>query len=705
MADDAIEFTINAKDNASSVLGGVGKGFAALTAAVTATAAAVAATVKQSAEMQDSMLKLSQRANMSVEAFSELAHAGDLADVSAERIVQTLSFIGRNATEAAYGVRSSSEQFERLGIAVTNADGSIKTSKQLLGDLAEVVKVNGASAEVMAAGMQIAGRGFNEMIPLLRGGREALQGAADDAKFLGISLNQQAAANAEKFNDELTRLKGATQGASNAFSNELIPVLSGVVRSVTDAISRNREFFKDLGQGAATAVVYAIASFEWMSETVSKIWSKIKGWFSSAQGFDDFVENSKRAFGYLFDVAAMSLQHLGVIFLTGFKLAWESFVEIGKWAWQKIFDFISGQDVAGTLGEVLFNRIPEATAQTREEFRGIMGQIKTEWVDTASTMGGAISDTFGVSTDGISIRAEQLRSELTAIGTAEISSSASATEQLANDLLRRLEARRQFLSEKQALIATDIMTEQEAEAIKYEQQAINLRLALENKYITETEYYRLTEQAATKHQASMGNLWAQGLLQRKQFEQKTWNEQTTFVAGKIMEQTSALAGENKKMFYLNKAASMANAIVSTYEGATKALALGPFLGPVMAAIIVAAGMANVAKIKSQEFQGQAHAGMTSVPNEGTFLLDKGERVISPEQNRDLTTFLSGGDSGGGVHIENLTIHVLENATSFDSLMNLSERQLQEMIAGKFYPAIAVLDRRGIRPSFVERYAR
>lgn len=39
-------------------------------------------------------------------------------------------------------------------------------------------------------------------------------------------------------------------------------------------------------------------------------------------------------------------------------------------------------------------------------------------------------------------------------------------------------------------------------------------------------------------------------------------------------------------------------------------------------------------------QGQFHRGMSYVPSEGTYLLDEGERVIPPEQNKDLTRYLA-----------------------------------------------------------------
>ena len=40
----------------------------------------------------------------------------------------------------------------------------------------------------------------------------------------------------------------------------------------------------------------------------------------------------------------------------------------------------------------------------------------------------------------------------------------------------------------------------------------------------------------------------------------------------------------------------------------------------------------------------AHSGIDNIPQEGTWLLDKGERVLSPRQNKDLTSYLDGKNS-------------------------------------------------------------
>ena len=43
----------------------------------------------------------------------------------------------------------------------------------------------------------------------------------------------------------------------------------------------------------------------------------------------------------------------------------------------------------------------------------------------------------------------------------------------------------------------------------------------------------------------------------------------------------------------------------------------------------------------------AHDGIDNIPKEGTWLLDGGERVLNPNQNKDLTNYLSQAQSNSG----------------------------------------------------------
>ena len=69
--------------------------------------------------------------------------------------------------------------------------------------------------------------------------------------------------------------------------------------------------------------------------------------------------------------------------------------------------------------------------------------------------------------------------------------------------------------------------------------------------------------------------------------------------------------ENRKMFEIGKAAGIANAVVSTYTGAAKALELGWPVGPIAAAAITAKGFAQVSAIRSTSFGGGGGTGAGS----------------------------------------------------------------------------------------------
>lgn len=90
----------------------------------------------------------------------------------------------------------------------------------------------------------------------------------------------------------------------------------------------------------------------------------------------------------------------------------------------------------------------------------------------------------------------------------------------------------------------------------------------------------------------------------------------------------------KHGFVIAKAAAIGEATMNTYQAATKALAQGGIFGFIGMATVIAAGLAQVAKIMAQQ-PPQAHGGLENVPEDATYMLRAGERVLAPAQNRAL----------------------------------------------------------------------
>lgn len=152
---------------------------------------------------------------------------------------------------------------------------------------------------------------------------------------------------------------------------------------------------------------------------------------------------------------------------------------------------------------------------------------------------------------------------------------------------------------------------------------------------------------------------------------------------------SLRSSHSQTAFEIGKKAAVAQATIQTFMAATEAyasLAMIPFIGPVLgaaaAAAAVAAGFVQIQNIESQQFSA-AHGGIDEVPqdmNNKTFLLKGGERVIQPEANKDLTSFLGGqgqGKSGGGTTI-NATVNISAPGMDDKGMRQAAEQFVKEI---------------------------
>ena len=76
-----------------------------------------------------------------------------------------------------------------------------------------------------------------------------------------------------------------------------------------------------------------------------------------------------------------------------------------------------------------------------------------------------------------------------------------------------------------------------------------------------------------------------------------------------------------------------------------------------AAIAAANASTYMGFIAGSGLAGMAHDGITTIPNQGTWLLDKGERVVDSETNADLKQFLQDNANVGGKPGLNMTVNI------------------------------------------------
>ena len=95
----------------------------------------------------------------------------------------------------------------------------------------------------------------------------------------------------------------------------------------------------------------------------------------------------------------------------------------------------------------------------------------------------------------------------------------------------------------------------------------------------------------------------------------------------------------RTLFLASKAAAIAQTLISTEVSAMKAMELGPIFGIPASTAIRGMGYASVALIAGQTIAGMAHDGIDRVPETGTWLLQKGERVVTAQTSAKLDSTL------------------------------------------------------------------
>ena len=203
--------------------------------------------------------------------------------------------------------------------------------------------------------------------------------------------------------------------------------------------------------------------------------------------------------------------------------------------------------------------------------------------------------------------------------------------------------------------------------------AIIRKFELEQAYIAKTDReYAISQQrriAAELKARGLSDKDAQDAAQKRlEFDKKSEFEKAQFAIEQGASVFNELGKANKQAFQAAKAFNIANAVMNTYAGATKALATyPPPFNFIAAAAVVASGLAQVAQIRSQQYSGRALGGPV-MAGESYIVGERGPELFTPATSGGITrnNDLPGGNT-------NITFNIQTNdARGFDQL--LAERK-------------------------------
>jgi lambda family phage tail tape measure protein len=222
--------------------------------AAVAVTGGVVALAKSAIDLADDMRDLSQRTGVGVETLGQFKVAAELSGSSLEGVANGLKFLNKNLVAAATGGEGAAAAFRTIGVATTEADGTLRKADKVFLDIADQFARMREGPEKAALAMKVLGKAGDELIPILNLGSKEIQ------RF-GLGIGPDFADKADAFNDQLGIMKAQTTVLTVQIGSALLPVMSGLVSVVTQAITfvgnLAGEFYKAIGGAAGLQQVAA----------------------------------------------------------------------------------------------------------------------------------------------------------------------------------------------------------------------------------------------------------------------------------------------------------------------------------------------------------------------------------------------------------------------------------------------------------------
>ena len=212
---------------------GLASGFKKAGAALSGIGLAFVVITKQAINTADEFAKMSQKVGVSVEVLSGLSFAANLAGTNIGTVEKGLGLLSKNLNDYSDGMGEAKDSFEELGISAVDLDGNLRSTDDVLFEMADKFKVMPDGTKKTALAMEIFGKAGKDLIPMLNAGSDGLHDMLTEADSLGQVMSTETAQAAERFNDSLERLKTSLSGVINKI------IASGFLDTLTEYSREN----------------------------------------------------------------------------------------------------------------------------------------------------------------------------------------------------------------------------------------------------------------------------------------------------------------------------------------------------------------------------------------------------------------------------------------------------------------------------------
>ena len=534
-----------------------------------------------------------------------MSHALQLGGTDLKTYEKGLARLSKNIVDADQGLSTAKKGFTDLGLSIKDSNGVMKTSEELVFEVADQFKKMPDGVLKSAKAQEIFGKSGKNLINTLNLGSEGMRGQMEEAKKLGLVFDQVAGEEAEKFNDTLLRLKQTGNGTLAEMGEELIPLVTETMESLTDTMEILKPVVTDLLGHMLSGIQFILPHVEDMALGWAQIIKEMSDFnkvdFSE---FDDFEKKNQK-------------------FINSMKKVGETTKENERAAEQaskaearrlEAAQLAKNRQSAANKA----NREKEAKAAAKDQAKILKAQMDAE-LDAEIALDNSI-----IELDNMMIEMENDNAEDRKELEREISLSLMSETKRRAFLFEEEQKKRIDLigntKEVQLLAAKEVANVEKAAADEKQRKmeenaqevlAVTSELSSTLGNLTDIETARIenryNERAELLDEQRASELEKAGSDEvKKEAIRKKFDDKERQLEAK---KDKDLIAAKKKFAKIEKKIAQGEAIINGAVAFTKALKEGgPFLGPLLAGAIALQTATQVAKIEAQEFFAGGNTG-------------------------------------------------------------------------------------------------
>lgn len=385
---DNAEKTSGKLGNIAATAGKVALGVGAATATG---AAALMGMAKKAAETTDEIDKMSQRLGISRESYQELDFVLSQSGVDINSFQTGMKSLLKNMDAVTEGNKTAIENFDKLGIAVQNTDGTMRSQEEVLFETIQAFQGMEDSAEKSRLAQELFGKQGQEILPLLNSEAGSLEEMRQQAQDLGLVLSDDTINAGVQFTDTMDQVQRSLLSVVTQIGVEVMPVIMELLDWIEENMPQIQAVMQVVFDVLGEAINVLGQLIGWLFDVFKQNFPAIKEIVLTV--FNTIINFWKNNLKPMFEAIINFIQ---TVLYPAFELVFKHLISPIIEAWYKLFVDLWNDTLKPVLTNIIDFITNVFTGNFSGAFENLVNIVKAIWNGIIDVVKTPVNEVIGI---------------------------------------------------------------------------------------------------------------------------------------------------------------------------------------------------------------------------------------------------------------------------------------------------------------------